>query len=290
MSKHTYNFIKQQFENEGHNLLSESYKNNKSMLKVKCPKGHTYEVVYNNFQQGSRCPICYGNVKHTYNFIKQQFENEGYVLLSKIYKGSHSKLKVKCPKGHIYNPIYSNFKNNHKCPYCTNNNIKHTYNFIKQQFENEGYKLLSDKYIENKSKLKVKCPEGHRYEVIYNSFQQGKRCPICDFLNKSSKGEKEVLEVVKQYTDEIVIENDRTQIINPKTGYNLELDIWLPELKKAIEYNGEYWHSLEESIEKDKEKSIQCQKKGIDLLIIEEHDWQLNKLLCITNIDKFLKI
>jgi len=26
--------------------------------------------------------------------------------------------------------------------------------------------------------------------------------------------------------------------MNPKTGWNLELDLWMPSLNKAIEYNG----------------------------------------------------
>ncbi len=75
----------------------------------------------------------------------------------------------------------------------------------------------------------------------------------------------------------MVIENDRSQIINPKTGYNLELDIWIPELKKAIEYNGEYWHNNIIAEYRDSQKQLQCKNKGIDLLIIKEENWVNNK-------------
>jgi hypothetical protein len=48
---------------------------------------------------------------------------------------------------------------------------------------------------------------------------------------------------------------------------NQELDIWLPELNLAIEYNGSYWHSTEY---KDKAyhqtKSLKCIEKSIRLL------------------------
>ncbi len=66
-------------------------------------------------------------------------------------------------------------------------------------------------------------------------------------------------------------------IVNPKTGNYLELDIFLPELNKAIEYNGIYWHSKENVKNRDKLKSTQCKNKGIDLLVIEESDWIKNK-------------
>ena len=48
--------------------------------------------------------------------------------------------------------------------------------------------------------------------------------------------EKELVEFCKQYYPDL-IENDR-QLIKP-----YELDIVIPELKLAIEFNGDYWHS-----------------------------------------------
>lgn len=50
---------------------------------------------------------------------------------------------------------------------------KHPYEYIKSQFEKEGYKLLSKKYIDALSKLKAKCPNGHNYKVKYGNFYQG---------------------------------------------------------------------------------------------------------------------
>jgi len=86
-----------------------------------------------------------------------------------------------------------------------------------------------------------------------------------------------------------VIPNDRTQILNPLTGKNLELDIWMPELKKAIEYNGEYWHSLPDRQHNDKIKVQQCKDKGIELLVIKDNEWSNNRKGCIDNIKTFIK-
>ncbi len=64
------------------------------------------------------------------------------------------------------------------------------------------------------------------------------------------------------------IESDKT-VLNPK-----HLDIYIPEYNLAIEFNGLYWHS---EIFKYKnyhlDKSLECQKKGIDLIHIWEDEW-----------------
>jgi hypothetical protein len=62
------------------------------------------------------------------------------------------------------------------------------------------------------------------------------RCLNCYPLNINSYKEKELVEFCKQYYPDL-IENDR-ELIKP-----YELDIVIPELKLAIEFNGTYWHS-----------------------------------------------
>ncbi len=87
---------------------------------------------------------------------------------------------------------------------------------------------------------------------------------------KWSKGEKEIVEYVKNNYNYIIKENDRTLIQNPKTNNYLELDIWLPELNKAIEYNGKYWHNDKYTKWKDNYKQQWCKENSIDLMIINE--------------------
>ncbi len=53
-----------------------------------------------------------------------------------------------------------------------------------------------------------------------------------------------------------------------------ELDIYLPELNLAIEYNGTYWHSQEKgkSIDYHLIKSLLCREKNIRLIHIYEFE------------------
>ena len=277
--KLTYEFVKSQIEKEGYKLLSKEYIHNRSKLNVRCNKGHEYKTRWNDFQQEHRCPYCAGLAKHTYEYVKKQIERvEGYKLLSKNYKNTDTKLEVQCNKGHKYSVSFWKFQQSQRCPKCCKYISGLTYKYVKEQIESvKGYKLLSKNYVNNLIKLKIKCSEGHIYKVNYGNWYGGTRCPICDRNKKSSKGEKEVFEFITSITNENVIANDRTQIINPLTNYNLELDIWIPSLNKAIEFNGKYWHSFEEIKIRDNEKIKQCKEKGIELLVIKEQNWLDNR-------------
>lgn len=57
--KLTYEYVKEQIEKEGYQLLSHEYENCMSKIKIICDKGHEYKVTYNHFKNGKRCPICY---------------------------------------------------------------------------------------------------------------------------------------------------------------------------------------------------------------------------------------
>lgn len=78
-----------------------------------------------------------------------------------------------------------------------------------------------------------------------------------------SKGEKELQELF--YTP---YHNDHSTI-------NLELDLWYPEKRVAIEYNGDFWHSTDfpQNSGLHIAKYQICKNKGIQLINIFERDW-----------------
>jgi len=288
-TKLTYLYVKDYIEKEGYQLLSNTYKNGRSKLKIKCPEGHEYKTTYSNFKLGRRCPICYmNNQKLNYDHVKKYIESFNYKLISSVYKNANTRLLIECDKGHEYKVTYGNFYRGQRCAKC-NGGIKLTYEYVKSFIEKiEGYRLLSKTYKNASSKLKIKCPECHEYKVRFYCFKKGARCPICWNESTASKQEIELQDYIESLGYDI-IRNDRTQIINPLTGKNLELDIWIPDLNKAIEYNGTYWHSLSKKKQIDKIKAYQCDQKGIDLLIVNEEKILLDNYLEIQKINKWLK-
>jgi len=274
LKKHDYEYVRKYIEGFGYVLLSKVYVNAMTKLLVQCPEGHQYKVSFNNFKNsGSRCPVCAGLKKPTIEDVKKFYKNECYKYLSTTYTNAFTKELVQCPEGHQYEVNFHHFKNGSRCPVCYNEGKFLTIEYVRKYYDDRDYTYLSTTYTNNKKKELVQCPKGHQYEVSFGNFQRGRRCPICNNEKTSSKAEIELQEFVKTITNTKVICNDRTQIVNTNTGHYLELDIYLPYLNKAIEYNGKFWHSSVEAKIRDQMKVDQCKNLGIDLLVIHDYDY-----------------
>lgn len=225
--------------------------------------------------------------KHSYEYVKSFVEEKGYKLLSNTYISNKEKLDLVCPVGHHISIRFDSFKCGNRCEICSGKK-KHDYKYIKDFVEREGYHLISKMYEGTFNKLELKCAKGHSFKMKFNNFQQGQRCPECASRLLISKGEKEVLKFVESLVDVEVIPNDREQIKNPRTNRFLELDIWIPSLNKAIEYNGRYWHSFKHGATNDLLKQELCLTNGIDLLVIEDEDWLHNNQNCKEDLRRFL--
>jgi hypothetical protein len=275
--KHTFEYIKDFIEKEGYILLSTEYLNAHEKLLIQCPEKHVYEVKFNNFQQGQRCLHCTNkNKKLPINYITEYLHKFNYTLKSE-YKNENIKIKLECPEKHIFETTFHRFKHGkQRCPVCANN-IKHTFEYVKNFIEQENYTLISTEYLNAHEKIEMLCDKSHNISISFANFQQGKRCSYCSLRNVISKPEKEIVDYVKTIYNGLVVENDRTLIKNPLTGKMLELDIYLPEINKAIEFNGSYWHDNNYVKFKDKIKLKQCKEKSINLLVINESEWIENK-------------
>lgn len=128
-------------------------------------------------------------------------------------------------------------------------------------------------------------------------------CTNCNPVNKPiSIQEKELLDFVKSNYNGEIIHNDRS-VIHP-----YELDIYLPDLRLAIEYNGNYWHAnpkfynVDDKInikgieyfvsdiwKKDQRKLEFCNNKNITLITVWEDDWTNSKNKIKNKIKKLIK-
>ena len=290
MRKLNIEFIRKEFEKEGYELLTEVYENKYTRLDYVCSRGHKHNTHWKlwNSSQKVRCPYCYGNAKLKIEFIRAEFAKEDYILLTTVYEGNKQKLEYICPNGHQRFITWNDWQQDKRCP-CFSNQMRPTIEFIRAEFAKEGYVLLTEVYENAHQKLEYICPRGHRHFVIWNKWnsKRKQRCPFCNNTGVS-KWEK----TVKSFLTESNINhisNDRKQLLNPETGYNLELDIWFPDLNKAIECNGLYWHEREEAIVRDKIKKQLCKNQGIDLLVITDKEWNDNTDKCKAKLISFVE-
>ena len=77
------------------------------------------------------------------------------------------------------------------------------------------------------------CSNGHKWEARINSRSRGRNCPKCNKEYGTSFPEQAIYYYLSLY-------------FNCENRYNyngFEIDIFLPDQKIAIEYDGEYFHS-----------------------------------------------
>ena len=115
--------------------------------------------------------------------------------------------------------------------------------------------------------------EDHRHggHCAYRRGSWFPLCPVCHPpMSGTSHGEQEIAGFVKGIYDGAVFENCRN-VIAP-----YELDVYLPEKRVAIEFDGLFWHS--EAVGKGEHyhlmKTEKCLERGIRLVHVFEDEWK----------------
>jgi len=103
-----------------YHILSKNYKNSLEPLKWKCDHGHVFIMTWTSFQQGTRCPLCFGTPKKTSEQINNFLKTINYIWISGKYKNIYSKLEVKCPNGHISKIRFDQLQSGNMCHECHN--------------------------------------------------------------------------------------------------------------------------------------------------------------------------
>jgi hypothetical protein len=238
---------------------------NGSPLKVECKKcGLKFRIKYQDLLKTKDLCICnvftYSRIK---NIIKRKYKN--------LIKIERYKFKFKCNK--CSDRVWRSIKYCTREPICDNclydpHSKKFNFKYVKTVVEKNGCKLLSKTYKDLHSKLKIKCKCGKHFNKSFNSILNNQnKCSNC--IGGTSVGERQVARFVKYLGVEYVA-NDRTILDN-----NKELDIYIPDYKLAIEYNGLYWHNeTHVGANYHLEKTQACKEKGVQLFHIFEDEWR----------------
>lgn len=268
--------------------ISEDFKN--KLIMVKKEKG----VKLSNLK------IKYPDLNIDYNYDTKQYIVKNYCkhgdlyfqtnlkILDKLYQQNKC-LCPKCNKEFIanYNPteeeilsfknIFPSFRKKYKSAFSEQWFIQYypkEYKILLEWSKNEKdislleRIILFDKNLKTKPVCSVKgcnnkCKWGPQHSTYYA------HCEKHINYNFQSKGEKDL----KQFLNELNIKfesNVRNLIPDKK-----EIDIYIPDMNLAIEYNGIFWHN-EKNIGKNKtySKWKLCKEKGIQLLTIWEDSWK----------------
>ena len=201
------------------------------------------------------------------------YEKNGKLLPEQCSPSSNQSVYWKCPvcgyswKAKISNRIILG----RGCPCCANkvvvpgkNDLATVYPELAKEWHPTANGTLTPQQVTIGSGKKVwwLCPRGHSYKASVMHRGHGTNCPDCNSGRQTSFAEQAVFYYIKQvYPDAI----SRCSDILPG---RMELDIYIPSLQLAIEYDGSYWHKNKQKSEQEKYRL--CSEQGIKLIRIKE--------------------
>ena len=162
------------------------------------------------------------------------------------------------------------------------NRLENAYKVLFTREEYVGSRLYSKKYPFKCNK----CSNEFEYNLSNGAIP---KCPVC-YPYVASRPQQEVYEFIVSVlpSGSVVEQNNRGLLPSGK-----EVDIYIPEKKFAIEFNGIYWHS-QKSGGKSKmyhiEKTKECESVGVRCIQIQEDEWEYKREIVKRKICHLLKV
>jgi very-short-patch-repair endonuclease len=123
--------------------------------------------------------------------------------------------------------------------------------------------------------------EWHPFSMTFGNVSQGRGCPVCAL--KYNKWEDSVF-------DQLVLKFPylKQRIRRLLETKSFQIDIWDPKNLKAVELDGDYWHSQPKQISRDLLKNQECLDANIQLLRVKYSEYMKDPELALAKIIQFL--
>ena len=224
-------------------------------------------------------------------FIRRAREVHGdkYDYSKTVYCGCYEKVEIICPTHGTFTQAAYSHLNGHGCKKCADESnvslfLSNTEDFIQKakniHDENNDYSQVV--YRGARIPVAITCENGHTYMQMPNKHLSGHGCPYCS--NNVSRDETEIRKFIELLGFQTEVSNRK--ILNGAK----EIDILVPAVKIAVEYDGLYWHN--ETRKNDKRfhlsKTEECAEQGIRLIHIFEDEWLERKEIVKSRLQSIL--
>lgn len=244
----------------------------------RCTKGHEWQTSVWSRIQGHNCPYCSGfypivgetDLATVNPDLAAEWHptKNGDLTPQDVTAGNGKKVWWQCANGHEWKAaIYSRSSGN-GCPYCSGRFVipgetdlaTKRPELVKEWHPTKNGDLTPDmvSYGSGKKVWWV-CSKGHEWQALVSTRFNGCGCPVCFGEAQTSFPEQAVLYYFKKIT---VAESRNTE-------FGKEIDVWLPNLRVGIEYNG-YWHRTEKKQKADLRKRLFFAERDIRIITIVE--------------------
>lgn len=145
--------------------------------------------------------------------------------------------------------------------------------FIERYIKPKNLIVQSTELIDNETYYNLQCQNCNEEFSwsIKDRISGGHQYPFCEKCNKNGKSleEEDVFKFIQSIYSGTIKRNTREELGGK------EIDIYLPDKKFGIEYNGLYWHSGDRT--RHREKWELAQKANIDLMQIWSSEWEFKR-------------
>ena len=208
------------------------------------------------------------------------------------YINSYGIVSIICPIHGKFNMRAGTHINNKEgCPICGQIKSIESRKQTTEEFIEKAKKIHGDKYDYSLTEykgtnilIKIICNKHGLFTQYPYYHLDGCGCQQCAKENKISIFENEIALFLNQ--NNIIFNKSNRKIITP-----LELDLYIPSHKLAIEFNGIYWHNEINQPNKNYHlnKLNQCNTKGIKLIQIFEDEYLEHKNIVLSKIKHILE-
>lgn len=258
-----------------------------------CSEGHEYSsVISQRALRGCGCPYCSGQkVLLGYNDLASTNPEISLFWNSKrnpfkpssVSRGSNKLVWWTCLKGHDFQSTVGNMSRElgvtSGCPVCSGKRVLSGYNDLDTLFPEISLDWDYDKNVICPSEVTSKsnkkfwwlCDKKHQHLSSAANRTSSLGCPSCSEWG-TSKIEQRLEGILGRCYGFYVITRGANLPIWFRKNKSMSVDLFIEEVRLAVEYDGAFFHHDISSVARDADKSQAILSEGIFLVRVREND------------------
>lgn len=253
-----------------------NYINSQTPVTITCPIHGDFLQTPKKHLQGHGCPICGQLKKIEYAESKKEEYKNNFITKAELlynfkyyygnidYLNNNTKIKLICPEHGEFYVTPRKHLQGMECPLCTKERIRKLFAYTLEEYiqavnriHNHKYDYhLIKKYKNGRQYIDVICPIHGKFTTMADSHLRGHGCPQCAIENNIS--ETKIYEYIKDNINRRIVKQKKFKWLNGKS-----LDIYIPSMKIAVEYQGRQ-HFVPVSIYGGEKHFLKQKQRDID--------------------------
>ena len=187
------------------------YKNSKTPVDIICETHGLFTQQAGSHLRGTGCRKCGGTFGSLDTFLaaSKKVHGDRYTYEDVVYKNNTTDVKITCKIHNTFLQAPKLHKKGHGCHLCNSGVALTTSQWVEKAkaARGEGFRYSDVEYVNSKTPIVVRCPEGHKFSVTPSRFLDGASCSVCRLPRSekiqgyTSKFQQKFLEVFKDRGD-----------------------------------------------------------------------------------------